>query len=62
MGITIDYEKGIKADDTATVRQSLVEAWESVFSDENATIKNIPKFSQCLNVGEIFKITKCAKI
>lgn len=38
MGITIDYEKGIKADDTATVRQSLVEAWESVFSDENATI------------------------
>jgi uncharacterized phage protein gp47/JayE len=38
MGITIDYEKGIKADDTATVRQSLVEAWESVFSDENATL------------------------
>lgn len=38
MGITIDYEKGIKADDTATVRQSLVEAWQEVFSDENATI------------------------
>lgn len=38
MGITIDYDKGIKADDTATVRQSLVEAWESVFSDENATL------------------------
>jgi uncharacterized phage protein gp47/JayE len=38
MGITIDYEKGIKADDTATVRQSLVEAWQEVFSDENATL------------------------
>jgi hypothetical protein len=38
MGITIDYEKGIKADDTATVRQSLVEAWQEVFSDENATV------------------------
>jgi uncharacterized phage protein gp47/JayE len=38
MGITIDYEKGIKADDTATVRQSIVEAWQEVFSDENATI------------------------
>jgi uncharacterized phage protein gp47/JayE len=38
MGITIDYEKGISVDDTATVRQSLVEAWESVFSDENATL------------------------
>lgn len=38
MGITIDYEKGISADDTATVRQSLVEAWQEVFSDENATI------------------------
>ena len=38
MGITINYDKGIKADDTATVRQSLVEAWQEVFSDENATI------------------------
>ena len=32
MGITIDYEKGIKADDTATVRQSLVEAWQEVLT------------------------------
>ena len=38
MGITIDYEKGIKADDTAKVRQSLVEAWQEVFNDENAIL------------------------
>ena len=38
MGITIDYEKGIKADDTAKVRQSLVEAWREVFNDENAIL------------------------
>ena len=38
MGITIDYGKGIKADDTAKVRQSLVEAWQEVFNDENAIL------------------------
>ena len=38
MGVTIDYEKGIKADDTAKVRQSLVEAWQEVFNDENAIL------------------------
>lgn len=43
MGITIDYEKGIKADESAEVRQSLVETWQNIFSDENATINTEPE-------------------
>lgn len=38
MGITIDYEKGIKADDTGKVRAVIAEAWQRVFGDENATL------------------------
>lgn len=38
MGITIDYEKGIKADDTGKVRADIAEAWQRVFGDENATL------------------------
>lgn len=38
MGITIDYEKGIKADDTGKVRADIAEAWQRVFADENATL------------------------
>jgi uncharacterized phage protein gp47/JayE len=38
MGITIDYEKGIKADDTGKVRAEIAEAWQKVFADENATL------------------------
>ena len=40
MGITIDYNTGIKADDTAKVRQEIVEDWENVFSDEVATLNS----------------------
>ena len=38
MGITIDYEKGIKADDTGKVRAEIASAWQRVFADENATL------------------------
>jgi uncharacterized phage protein gp47/JayE len=38
MGITIDYEKGIKAEDTDKVREDIAEAWREVFSDSEATL------------------------
>jgi uncharacterized phage protein gp47/JayE len=38
MGIVIDYEKGIKAEDTDKVREDIAEAWREVFSDSEATL------------------------
>lgn len=38
MAIKFDTETGMTADDTATIRQGLVDTWNDVFSDEEATL------------------------
>ena len=38
MAITFNPESGMSADDTATIRQGIVDDWNAVFSDENATL------------------------
>ena len=38
MAVYIDSETGLTADSTAEIRAKLVEAWETVFNDENATL------------------------
>jgi len=38
MAITFNPQTGMSADDTATIRQSIVDDWNAVFSDETATL------------------------
>lgn len=38
MAITFDPETGFSAESTSTIRQSIVDDWAAVFSDENATL------------------------
>ena len=38
MSITFNPDTGMSAQDTATIRQGIVDDWNAVFSDENATL------------------------
>lgn len=38
MAIKFDSDTGMSADDTATIRQNLVDEWNNIFSDEEATL------------------------
>lgn len=38
MAIKFNSDTGMSADDTATIRQNLVDEWNNIFSDENATL------------------------
>jgi uncharacterized phage protein gp47/JayE len=43
MGVIIDPSTGLKADDTATIRQQVADDWTAVFSDEKATLNTDPE-------------------
>lgn len=43
MSITFDPNVGMSAQDTATIRQGIVDDWNAVFSDENATLNTEPE-------------------
>lgn len=43
MSITFDPNVGMGAQDTATIRQGIVDDWNAVFSDENATLNAEPE-------------------
>lgn len=42
MGININTQTGITVDSTATIRQAIVDDWEAIFSDEDASLITDP--------------------